>query len=132
VRGFDQKIPLHHKLANLRMKFVDVRNAHLFWSCTSARKCRRHVLYRRAFPCANLLIKSKDAVIALILINFGKSGGGNDRTTALAIYATITHLRLGWGRSTLPKRKFVHVAAKGKKKANTTLIFVKFTVWSYQ
>ena len=36
------------------MQLVDVRNAHLIWGCTSARKGRRHVLYRRTFPCANL------------------------------------------------------------------------------
>ncbi len=35
------------------MQLIDVRDAHLLRDGTSARKCRRHVLYRRPFPSAD-------------------------------------------------------------------------------
>jgi hypothetical protein len=67
MRGIGQKIPLHHQLADLplsviacnhlpvdRMQLVNVCNAHLLRDGTSARKCRRNVLYCRQFPSAYL------------------------------------------------------------------------------
>jgi hypothetical protein len=36
------------------MELVDFCRAYLFWGGTSARKCRRHILNRRAFPSPDL------------------------------------------------------------------------------
>ena len=32
------------------MQLVDIGGANLYWGCTTARKCRRQVLYRGPFP----------------------------------------------------------------------------------
>lgn len=50
----DQKTPFHHKLTNFGMQLVNFSGIDLFWCRASARECRRQILYRSPFPCADL------------------------------------------------------------------------------